>query len=148
MEAHPLSIESAVTKMWNRASIAVTLVLALTACGGCQESTPEHISLEYDDRPGVLIVEADTYGGLMPPLSGKHVAELSIHGDGLVVLAEDEESPVVGTDRWVTTGHMDHEELQELLAFIVESGFFSLDDLYAPRPAGSARPGRGRMMID
>jgi len=128
--------------MWNRASIAVTLVLALTACGGGQESTPEHISLEYDDRPGVLIVEADTYGGLMPPLSGKHVAELSIHGDGLVVLAEEDQAPRVGTDRSITTGHIDQEDLHELLAFIAESGFFGLDDQYVPSPALPDMPWR------
>ena len=128
--------------MWTRASIVVTLVLVLTACGGGQESTPEPISLEYDNRAGVLIVQADTYGGLMPPPTRRHVPEVSIYGDGLVVLAEDEEGPVVGTDRWVTTGHIDHEELQELLAFIVESGFFSLDDLYAPRPAPPDSPAR------
>jgi len=140
----PFFIESVVTEMWIRASIAVTLVLVLTACGGGQESTPEPVSLEYDDRAGVLIVQADTYGGLMPPPSSSstHVPEVSIYGDGLVVLAEDEEGPVAGTDRWVTTGHIDHEELRELLAFIAESGFFGLDDLYAPRPAPPDSPAR------
>ena len=129
-------------EMWTRSYLVVTLVLSLTACGGGQEPTPEPISLEYDDRAGVLVVQADTYGGLMPPPTRRHVPEVSIYGDGLVVLAEDEEGPVVGTDRWVTTGHIDHEELQELLAFIAESGFFGLDDLYAPRPAPPDSPAR------
>jgi len=138
----PFFIESVVTEMWTRASIVVTLVLVLTACGGGQESTPEPISLEYDDRAGVLIVEADTYRGLVPSPSGRHVPELSIYGDGLVVLAEDDEAPRVGTDRAITTGHVDQEELQELLAFIAESGFFGLDDQYAPSPALPDMPWR------
>ncbi len=128
--------------MWTRASIAVALVLVLTACGGGQESTPEPISLAYDDRAGVLIVEADTYGGLMPPPAGRHVPEVSIYGDGLVVLAGEDPAPRVGTDRSITTGHIDQEELQELLAFIVESGFFELDDQYAPSPALPDMPWR------
>jgi hypothetical protein len=128
--------------MWTRASIVVTLVLVLTACGGGQESTPEPISLEYDDRAGVLIVEADTYGGLVPSPSGRHVPELSIYGDGLVVLAEEDEAPRVGIDRSITTGHIDQEDLQELLAFIAEGGFFGLDDQYAPSPALPDMPWR------
>lgn len=130
-----LSLESVVTEMWTRACKAAILLLVLTACGGGQGSTPKPISLQYDNRAGVLVLEADTYGGLMPPPTRTHVSEVSIYGDGLVVLAGDEQGPSVGIDRPVTTGHIDDEELQELVAFIAESGFFGLDDLHAPRPA-------------
>jgi hypothetical protein len=126
------------------AGAALTVVLILAGCAGGQDgrATPERVSPEYEQTAGVLIVEADTYGGLMPPPSSRHVAELSVFGDGLVVLGEDDGAPRVGTDRRVTTGHIDHEELQELLAFIAESGFFGLDDLHAPFPAPPDSPAR------
>lgn len=126
------------------ASAAVTVVLILTACGGSQagQATPVPVSVEYERTAGVLIVEADTHGGLMPPPSGKHVAELSIFGDGLVVLAEDDGAPRVGTDRRISTGHVEGEELEEILTFIADTGFFGLDDQYAPSPSPPDMPWR------
>lgn len=125
-----------VTRVIARVNAAIAMAVILTACAGgvADRATPEPISLEYDDRAGVLIVQADTYGGLMPYPSGRHVPEVSIYGDGFVVLAEADEDPVVGIDRRVTTGHIDKEEIQELVAFIAGSGFFGLDDEYAPLP--------------
>jgi hypothetical protein len=141
---HPFSLESAMADTWKRASIAVAVVLAFTACGGegGQAPTPEPISLEYDDSAGALIVEADTYGGLLPPPSSRHVAELSIYGDGLVVLAEKDGTPRVGTDRAITTGRIGEQELAELLSLIADSGFFGLDDRYVDPAAPTDGPWR------
>jgi hypothetical protein len=127
---------------WKRASIAVAVALVLTACGGGrgQEPTPEPISLEYDHSGGALIIEADTYGGLLPPPSSRHIAELSIYGDGQVVLAEEDGAPRVGTDRAITIGRIGEQELAELLAFIAESGFFGLDDRYVDPAAPTDGP--------
>ncbi|MGB9299591.1 MAG: hypothetical protein WCD51_03245, partial [Anaerolineae bacterium] len=89
------------TETWKRASIAAAVVLVVTACGGGggQEPTPEPISLAYDNSAGTLIIEVDSYGGLLPPPSSRHIAEVSIYGDGQVVLAEEDGAPRVGTDR-------------------------------------------------
>jgi hypothetical protein len=132
------------TDIWKRASIAVAVVLALTACGGGggHEPTVEPISLEYDSSAGVLVVEADTAGGPAAPPAGKHVAEVSIYGDGLVVLAHDAGGPLVGTDRVVTVGHLEREDLGQLLAFIASTGFFALNDRYTPTPAPPDMPWR------
>lgn len=126
--------------------IGLATVLILVACGGggvVDESTPSPClsSLDYGRSPGVLIVEADTYGGLTPPPTGRHVAEVNIYGDGFVVLASDEQSSV-GTDRVVRTGHISEEEIAELLSFIADSGFFELDDQYMPSPALPDMPWR------
>lgn len=125
---------------------ALATVLVLVACKGggvVDEGTPSPCvsSLEYDRTPGVVIVEADTYGGLTPPPTGRHVAEVSIYGDGFVVMASDEQSSV-GTDRMITTGHISEDELSEILTFISHAGFFELDDEYMPSPALPDMPWR------
>jgi hypothetical protein len=132
------------TEICIRASIAVAVVLVLTACGGGggQEPTPEPISLEYDNSAGALIIEVDTCGGLLPPPSSRHIAELSIYGDGQVVLAEEDGAPRVGTDRAVTTGRIGEQELAQLLSFIAGSGFFGLDDRYVDPGAPTDGPWR------
>jgi hypothetical protein len=130
----------AMAGIWKRASVLLAVVLVLTACGGRQEATPEPVSLEYDNRAGALIIEVDTYGGLLPPPSSRHIAELSIYGDGQVVQAEEEESLRVGADRAVTIGRIGEQELVELLSVIADSGFFGLDDSYVDPTAPTDGP--------
>ncbi len=143
MGGPPLFLESAMADvMWKRTSIVVAAVLVLTACGGGQEPTPEPISLEYDSSAGALIIEVDTYGGLLPPPSSRHIAELSIYGDGQVVLAEEDGVPRAGTGRAITIGRIGEQELAELLSFIAESGFFRLDDRYVDPAAPTDGPWR------
>ncbi len=129
-----------------RSGIALATVLILVACRGggvVDEGAPSPClsSLEYDHSSEVLIVEADTYGGHRPPATGRHVAEVSIYGDGFVVLASDEQSGV-GTDRMITTGHISEEEVSEVLSFMADAGFFELDDEYMPSPALPDMPWR------
>jgi hypothetical protein len=125
-----------VTRMVTRVNTAIVVLVILSACTGGlgDKATPVAISLEYHESAGAIVIQVDTHGGLVRPPSGRHVPELTIYGDGLVVLAEDDGAPRVGTDRRVTTGHIDKEKTQELVAFIAESGFFGLDDQYAPSP--------------
>ncbi len=93
------------------------------------------VSLEYDHSAEALVIEADTFGGLNPPPPGRHVPEVRVYGDGLVVLATEDQAPRVGIDRAVTIGYLEEGELDELLVFIADSGFFGLDDRYMPSPA-------------
>jgi hypothetical protein len=130
--------------MVTRTSVALVVILILAACGGgpADEATPVPIPLVYDSSAGVLVIEADTGGGLGPPPAGRHVAEVSIYGDGLVVVASEEGRPLVGTDRAVTVGHLEGEEVGQLLTSIANSGFFALDDRYVPSPAPPDLPWR------
>jgi len=137
---HPFFIEGAMADIRKFASILAAVVLALTACGGGLEPTPERVSLEYDHSTGALIIEVDTYGGLLPPPSSRHIAELSIYGDGQAVLAEEDEAAWVGTDRAVTIGRIDEEEVAELLSLIAENGFFALGDSYIEPAAPTDGP--------
>lgn len=126
---------------------AFALVLGAVACGGgaARQATPSAISpvsLEYDRGAGVVVIEADTYGGLMPPPTGRHVPELSIYGDGFVVLARDDGKFTVGTDRAVATGHLSEEELTQLVISIADSGFLQLGERYMPSPATPDLPWR------
>ncbi len=130
--------------MVTRTGIAVVLLLMLAACGSspASEATPVSPPLEYDSSAGVLVIEADTTGGLVPPPAGRHVAEVSIYGDGLVVLGSEESDPLVGTDRAVTVGHLEGEAVSQLLTVIASAGFFALDDRYMPSPAPPDMPWR------
>lgn len=123
-----------------------TLLLVLAACAGpIQEATPSSVapvSLEYDHRAEALVIEADTFGGLKPPSPGRHVPEVMVYGDGLVVFATEDQDPRVGIDRAVTIGYLEEGELDRLLIFIADSGFFGLDDRYMPSPALPDRPWR------
>ena len=117
--------------MSNLARLALLAGLLVTACGGgSQQPTAEPISAEYAHNADTLVVEADTYGGLAPAAAGRHVPELSIYGDGSLILGEEDGARRVGTDRAVIVGQMGEEELLGLLEFIIASGFFQLDDRY------------------
>jgi hypothetical protein len=142
----PFSTLALVVKKLREAIVLVLVFAVAVACTGpAQQATPSPagpVSLEYDRSAGSLIVEADTAGGLTPPPTGRHVPEVSIYGDGLVVMAREGESPVVGTDRRVTVGHLEEEQLGQLLALIADSGFFGLEERYMPSPAPSDLPSR------
>jgi hypothetical protein len=140
-----LTLVLAVKDLRVTAAVATLLVVLVACAAPVHQSTPSPVrpvSLEYDHRAGALVVEADTAGGLEPPPAGRHVAEVSIYGDGLMVMAAEGETPVVGTDRVVTVGHLEEEELDQLLAFVADVGFLSLDDRYMPSPAAPDTPWR------
>jgi hypothetical protein len=127
--------------------IGLTIVLILVACRGgvVGQPTPSPVipvSLGYDQSPEALIIETDTYGGLMPPPISMHVPDLRIYGDGLVVRGEEGESSTRGLDRRVMTGHLGEEELDRLVSFIAGQGFFQLEDRYMPSPAPTDLPSR------
>lgn len=130
-----------------RPGLLLAVLVALVACtgGATGQGTPSSvppISLGYEHSSGALVIEADTYGGLMHPAMGRHVPELSIYGDGLVVLGREAETVMVATDRTVMTGHMGGDELNQLLSFIADQGFFQLDKRYVPSPAVADMPER------
>jgi hypothetical protein len=121
----------------------LVIVLMVAACGarGPTPSPTGPPSLNYAQRAGARIIEADTHGGLLPPGLGKHVAQLTIYGDGLVILG-GEETFGGGTDHVVMIGHIGEEELKGLLRRIAELGFFQLEERYQPSPAPTDLPSR------
>ncbi|MGC9334357.1 MAG: hypothetical protein ACP5JJ_09435 [Anaerolineae bacterium] len=97
------------------------LVLALLA--GCGGPAPD---LTYPAEAGYLLVEADTAGGLVPrAFAENHIPAFRLYGDGRVVWT-DKEGP--GMSVW--EGHLSQEEVQDLLAWMADEGFFRLDDFY------------------
>jgi hypothetical protein len=129
--------------MSNVTRLALLAALLVTACrAGSQQPTPESISTDYAHKADILVIRADTYGGLAVPVTGTHVPEISIYGDGLVVLGQEDGIRRVGTDRAVSTGRVGDEGLQRLLEFMVEAGLFQLDDRYQPSHAPADAPCR------
>lgn len=128
--------------MWNLARLALLAGLLLTACGGgSQQSTPEPISPGYARDAGTLVIQADAYGGLVRA-AGRHVPEVSIYGDGSVILGQEDGARRVGTDRAAIVGQIGEEELLGLLEFIIGTGFFQLGDQYRTADAPTDTPCR------
>ncbi len=88
--------------------------------------------IAYRRNARAILIEADkrTTGNLH---SDAHVPLFRLYADGLVVAAGRPASLSTGLDAVVLTGYLQEAEIQDLLAFITESGFFKLDPLYQPR---------------
>jgi hypothetical protein len=56
-----------------------------------------------------------------------HVPIFRLYGDGFVVYAGEPDLANLGTDAIVMTGHLSEEEVQDILSFIHEAGFFDLE---------------------
>lgn len=84
--------------------------------------------IAYDHAPAALIVEADTLGEGRPPTSESHVPTLRLYGDGFMVYAGEPALAHLGTDAIVMTGHLSEGEVQDILWFIHEVGFFDLEE--------------------
>jgi hypothetical protein len=80
----------------------------------------------YDHDPAALIVEADTLSEERPGTLESHVPTLRLYGDGFVVYAGEPALANLGTDAIVMTGHLSEGEVQDILWFIHEAGFFDL----------------------
>ena len=82
--------------------------------------------IAYDHDPAALIVEADTLSEA--GTSESHVPALRLYGDGFVVYAGEPTMANLGTDAIVMTGHLSEGEVQDILWFIHEAGFFDLEE--------------------
>jgi hypothetical protein len=84
--------------------------------------------IAYDHDPAALIVEADTLSVDRPDAAVSHVPTLHLYGDGFVVYSGEPALPNLGTDAIVMTGHLSEGEVQDILWFIQEAGFFDLEE--------------------
>ncbi len=91
--------------------------------------------IAYEHDPAALIVEADTLGEGRPGTPESHVPTLRLYGDGFVVYAGEPALANLGTDAIVMTGHLSEGEVQDLLWFIYEVGFFDLAESDQKLPA-------------
>ena len=84
--------------------------------------------IAYEHDPAALIVEADTLDEEGAGTPESHVPTLHLYGDGFVVYAGEPALANLGTDAIVMTGHLSGEEVQDILCFIHEAGFFDLEE--------------------
>jgi hypothetical protein len=91
--------------------------------------------IAYDRDPTALIVEADTLGEGRPGTRESHVPTFRLYGDGFVVYAGEAALANLGTDAIVMTGYLSDGEIQDILWFIHEAGFFDLEESDQRLPA-------------
>ena len=87
------------------------------------------LTIEWDQDPGTLIIEADTFGGLVPQTQAlNHIPDARIWGDGRIVWVERH----AGAGRNVWQSQLSHQALIKLASFIIEEGFFDWQTHYQP----------------
>jgi hypothetical protein len=91
--------------------------------------------IAYDRDPATLIIEADTLGQERLGTPESRVPTLRLYGDGFVVYAGEPALANLGTDAIVMTGHLSRGEVQDILWFIHEAGFFDLEESDQKLPA-------------
>jgi hypothetical protein len=91
--------------------------------------------IAYDHDPAAPIVEADTLSQGRPGTPESHVPTLRLYGDGFVVYAGEPALANLGTDAIVMIGHLAEGEVQDILWFIHEAGFFDLEESDQRLPA-------------
>jgi hypothetical protein len=98
------------------------LALSLAACGG----PGVEVDLSYDTDPETVVVEADSAGGFVPEAFVQgHIPGFRLYGDGRAIWTEQ-----AGRGETVHEGRLAPQEVEDLLAWIAERGFFEMDDLY------------------
>lgn len=96
---------------------------------------PDQTLVAFDRDPRGILVEADVSGGSMTVPRGAHVPIFRLYGDGLVVFAGERTPLSTGLDAVVRIGYLSDSDIQNLLGYLNQSGFFSLNGFYQPRPA-------------
>jgi len=96
--------------------------------------TPTSTPVAYDRNPRAVLIEANVWGGAASAPRDAHVPTWRLYGDGLVVFAGARASLSTGLDAVVRVGHLSDTEIQNLLAYLDQVGFFALNEYYEPRP--------------
>jgi hypothetical protein len=103
-------------KLW----ILLILVALLAGCG------QPAVDLTYPAAAGDLIVQATSSGGFVPEAYRQsYIPEFRLYGDGRVLWAHEQDGRTE-----VREGRISPDEVTDLLAWIVDQGFFDLDDHY------------------
>ena len=97
------------------------------------------LPVEYDRNPRARLIEADATTDETAALRDMHVPLWRLYGDGTVVFAGESTPLSSGLDAVVRLGHLSTAEIQDLLAYLDQAGFFKLGESYAPRPGANAQ---------
>ena len=91
----------------------------------------ENDNITWLSDPNSILVQYDFLGGLMGGGPGTNVPLWKLYGDGLLVWSEGgPATPGFSSQVWI--GHLSEAEINELIAFISEQGFWDLDSTYQP----------------
>lgn len=88
----------------------------------------------YDKSPLGIIIQADVRTGPVTVSRSGHVPLFRLYGDGLVVYAGEPAPGSTGFDSTVMTGYLSEFQIQSLLVFLNDSGFYQLGSFYEPKP--------------
>lgn len=110
----------------------------VAASVGMQVSTPNPLltftPVSYDHNSNAILVEADIEGGASPALHDAHVPLYRLYGDGLVVFAGEKAPLATGLDAEVRVGRLNDVQIQNLLGYLSQVRFLSLNSYYEPKP--------------
>ncbi len=123
----------------NEAHFAVSPIAGSRATAKCTP-TPVLTPIAYDRNPRAILVEADISGGLERTPRGAHVPLFRLYGDGFVVFAGEPADLSTGLDAVAKTGTLDERVIQQILAFVRDTGFYNLGPLYQPVPLPADLP--------
>jgi len=101
------------------AGLLAVAPFAMTSCG-----KTGGISLDYNKSPVNVIIQVKTFGGMPAPWDDT-VPSFTLHGDGTVVKLADNESR-----NMLVSGKMTDSQVNDLLARILDAGFFDLETWY------------------
>ena len=94
-------------------------------------SQASSLSPLWSSNPTDIILQYDVSGGLMGQGPGTSLPLWTLYGDGLVVWTEDNPAtPGFTSEIWI--GHLSDAEIEDLILFIEEQGFWELAPSYQP----------------
>lgn len=94
--------------------------------------------INYSQNPRAILIEADTTDSTTS--RDEHVPIFRLYADGLVILAGNRPTNPTGLDATARTGKLSDSEIQNLLAYLTQVGFFNLKNYYEPRPKPTDAP--------
>ncbi len=124
----------------NDSNLAVATIRIPPSTAVLVKPTPVQTLIAYDRNPRAILIEADIVGGLAPVPREAHVPLLRLYADGFIVFAGEPTPLSTGLDAVVRTGYLSEAEIQQLLAFLRDSGFYSLEGYYQPKPVPADLP--------
>jgi hypothetical protein len=96
--------------------------------------------IAYERDPSAVLIEADISGGFAPVPRDAHVPTFRLYADGFVVFAGERAPLSTGLDAVVRVGYLSDAQIQSLLAYLSQGGFFALNSFYQPRPIPTDSP--------
>ena len=90
----------------------------------------------WDRSPNTIILQLREGGGFRLAPSATELPQWTLYGDGMVIWTDGAATPTAGFTEAVWIGTLSDTEINELIAFADEIGFWSLDASYSINDAG------------